>query len=172
MSFSSHFARFAARAVAVAAFAWAGSLAPAADVTAPPVIAGAAPVAVGDPGCATCQHGAAAGSCATCKHHVLLKKNKTPYQVNLCPGACFGYFQTQWRKWDDVCPYPYLGHGVSDAPRPPVPVVNVPRTGSDELNPPRQLPNEPKGAPKGGAVPPAPGGTVPLPPIPGSKFAP
>jgi hypothetical protein len=60
------------------------------------------------------------GHCTTCgklfgnsNHH-----KKDPYPVTLCPGACFGYFQTQWRKWEEVCPYPYIGRGLSDAPRP------------------------------------------------------
>lgn len=186
MSFHSRFARLAA----VAAVAWAGSGAVAAPPAAPaaPPVAAAAPVsaapmvvgsAVGDPGCATCQHGVAAGGCSTCKHHVLLAKNKTPYQVNLCPGACFGYFQTQWRKWDDVCPYPYLGHGVGDAPRPPGPAVNVPRPGSGELNPPRPLPMDQKDG-KGDMKLPTPpkeggktGGTLPeIPVVPGGKFGP
>ena len=33
-----------------------------------------------------------------------------PRSVTLCPGACFGYFPTQWRKWEDVCPIPYAGN--------------------------------------------------------------
>ncbi|AWM40187.1 hypothetical protein GobsT_13720 [Gemmata obscuriglobus] len=162
MSLSSRFVRLAAGAVA--ALAWAGAPATAADVPPPPVVS-AAPVAVGDPGCATCEHGAATGSCSTCKHHVLLKKNKTPYQVNLCPGACFGYFQTQWRKWDDACPYPYLGHGVGDAPRPASPVINVPRPGSGELNQPRPLPGT-DSKPEGKS------GLPPIPPVPGGKLMP
>lgn len=163
MSLSSRFVRFASRALSVAVLGWASASAQAADVVPPPPVVAAAPVAAGDPGCATCEHGAASGSCATCKHHVLLKKNKTPFQVNLCPGACFGYFQPQWRKWDDVCPYPYIGHGVGDAPRPAAPVINVPRPGG-ELSPPRPLPGteKEKMEPKGSG----------LPPIPGGKFSP
>src|SRR5262245_29702363 len=30
-----------------------------------------------------------------------LSKSKPPYTVNLCPGACFGYHQTQWRSWNE-----------------------------------------------------------------------
>jgi len=52
-----------------------------------------------------------------------LHKDKGPYVTNLCPGACFGYFQTQWRKWDEVCPYPYQGTGVTDAPKRPTPAL-------------------------------------------------
>ena len=60
------------------------------------------------------------------------------YPVTLCPGACFGYFQTQWRKWDEVCPYPYLGVGVSDAMRTPGAAPPRPIPGS-ELAPPRPV---------------------------------
>lgn len=118
------------------------------------------------PGSESCQHGAPKGNCATCGKFLPLsqyKNSKGPYQVNLCPGACFGYFQTQWRKWDEVCPYPYRGTGVSDAPKPPVPVVNVPRPGSGELNPPRPL--DPKVMPD----PKAPGTKLPPIPMPGKS---
>ena len=91
-----------------------------ADALRPPVIGGAAPVIVGDGGCAACQGGTATGSCSKCGSKCAkIVAKKGYYQVNLCPGACFGYFQTQWRKWDEVCPYPYLGQGVNDAPRLP-----------------------------------------------------
>ena len=36
------------------------------------------------------------------KHHPL-----PPMTINLCPGACYGYFPTQWRCWEDNCPYPF-----------------------------------------------------------------
>lgn len=90
------------------------------------------PATVPAMGCLTC--GAAAGTntsdCKSCGTSWFKKHTKGPYVVNLCPGACFGYFQTQWRKWDDVCPYPYQGVGVSDAPRPPAPVLpGVPKPG-------------------------------------------
>ena len=123
------------------------------------------------PACESCQHGAPKGNCSTCGNKLLGNhRDKGPYPVTLCPGACFGYFQTQWRKWDEVCPYPYLGAGVSDAPKPPVPVVNVPRVGS-ELSPPR--PVDPKlGDPKGATDPKGPGLPVPpVPPVP-NKFGP
>jgi hypothetical protein len=120
MSISKLFARLAA----AAAFAWAGGSVSAADVAPPvqaaPAVIGSAPVIEAAPGgCPTCQGGVA--GCSTCgkKCGGLFQKHKPPFQVTLCPGACFGYFQTQWRKWDDVCPYPYLGHGVSDAMRVP-----------------------------------------------------
>jgi hypothetical protein len=165
MSFCTYIARWTVKAAAVAAFAWTGASVSAADVAAPtppPGVIGAAPVSVGDPGCATCQGGTVKGSCSTCGKS-LLSKHKPPYQVNLCPGACFGYFQTQWRKWDEVCPYPYLGVGVSDAPKPP---GATPRPGS-ELNPPRPL--DPKMMPDPKKV-----GSSTLPPIPvvTNKFGP
>jgi hypothetical protein len=82
----------------------------------------AAPVS-GCPTCGTAGPRVTGSSCATCGSSWFHKHDKGPYVVNLCPGACFGYFQTQWRKWDDVCPYPYQGIGVSDAPRPPAPAL-------------------------------------------------
>ncbi|QJW93354.1 hypothetical protein [Frigoriglobus tundricola] len=172
MSIRSFFTRVMSGAAVAAALAWSGSPVRAADVPAPVPAAGAAypgaaPVSVSaDPvGCATCQHGATKSSCATCSKSLILgnhaNRTKGMYQVNLAPGACFGYFQTQWRKWDEVCPYPYLGTGVNDAPRPPAGVLNpkAPGTGG-ELNPPR--PVEPKKT--GSDLP-------PIPQVPG-KFAP
>src|SRR5262245_2745222 len=114
------FVRPAIAAMAVA-LAWSGvSAVVAADTTpgAPPAVVGAAPAPVAPPACEscqTCQHGIAKKNCSVCDKWP--HKNKPQYPVTLCPGACFGYFQTQWRKWDDACPYPYLGIGVSDAPR-------------------------------------------------------
>ncbi len=70
----------------------------------------------GSSGCKSCQGGSCGGSWF--KPH-----DKGPFVVNLCPGSCFGYFQTQWRRWDEVCPYPYQGIGVSDAPKPPAPAL-------------------------------------------------
>jgi hypothetical protein len=150
MSVSSYFARWATRVAAVAVFAWTGTSARAADVApgAPP--AGiAAPVSVGGgwaPGCETCQHGIAKGHCNTCGKLLtwdrLHKDKKAMYPVNLCPGACFGYFQTQWRKWDEVCPYPYLGIGVNDSMRLPGGVTPVAPPRPGELTPPR--PFDPK----------------------------
>ncbi len=167
MSTRSFFARLTTKVVAVAVLSWVGSTASAADIYAPPPVAGAAPVMVGAPGCETCQHGAVKAHCATCGKFLSLsqyKHSKGPYPVNLCPGACFGYFQTQWRKWDDVCPYPYLGHGVSDAPKPPIPAVNLPRPSGGGLTPPRPLDPKMADPKKSGELP-------PIPPVPG-KFIP
>src|SRR5262245_29122939 len=77
-------------------------------------------VVVGPGGvCTTCEAApcSAPADCASCGHghggHLLggglLHGRHQPYTVNLCPGACFGYFQTQWRRWEEVCPYPYQG---------------------------------------------------------------
>ena len=175
MSIRSFLARWTTRAAAVAALVCGGPAAPAADVTVPPkAVVGAAPVTVGEPGCASCQsgqQGATLGTCSKCNKSLILgamhshKNSKAPYPVTLCPGACFGYFQTQWRKWDDACPYPYLGTGVSDSPRPPAGVLNPRPTGSD-LAPPRPL--DPKVMPD----PKKPAGDLPgIPPVP-NKFGP
>ena len=51
-------------------------------------------------------------SCPT----IIPGRYKPAFQTKLCPGACFGYFQTQWSKWEEVCPLPYQGQGFSDAP--------------------------------------------------------
>jgi hypothetical protein len=165
--------KFSTRLIlAAAALAWAGGAADAADVPPPPpVVVGAAPVTVGEaPGCATCQQGGLfKGHRSTCDK--LLHK-KGPYPVHLCPGACFGYFQTQWRKWDEVCPYPYLGVGVGDAARPPGGVLH-PRPG-EILTPPR--PVDPKMTDPKMPDPKKVGGTPntlpPIPPVMTSKFYP
>jgi hypothetical protein len=149
MSIRSFFVRLSWKAAAVAAFVWGGSSASAADVTAPAAPAAtvsAAPISVGEAGCASCQmcaHGAFKGHCDVCGKLLgskLHKDKKAPYPVTLCPGACFGYFQTQWRKWDEVCPYPYLGIG----PNTNLPTnhpANQPATGSrpGELGQPRPV---------------------------------
>jgi len=98
-------------------------------------------------GCATCNSAAAA--CDTCGkvHKSLFHHHKTctPYQTTLCPGACFGYFQTQWHRWENVCPIPYQGVGLSDAAVRSGPPVLVPKTtGSDGPIPnPKPLPTVP-----------------------------
>jgi hypothetical protein len=115
----------------------------AADETPAPVPVPAAPAVAG---CPTCTGEAPAAGCSTCgKGHLgLLGKKKAPYVPYLCPGACFGYFQTRWNKWDDVCPLPYQGAGATDAP-PPAPgyVPPVPP-------PPGQAQPMPLPMPKGG----------------------
>jgi hypothetical protein len=113
-------------APAAALALWCSGSVRAADVPAKPpplVVVGTEGAPSG--GCSTCA-GPAVGSCnnGACGRHMisLHHHSKEPFVVNLCPGACFGYFQTQWRKWDEVCPYPYQGVGVGDAPRPALPI--------------------------------------------------
>lgn len=117
--------RLAARALALVTLLGGSAAANAADVTpTPPVVAGPAYAGQAGLGCATCGGAPAAGGCSTCGKGVTCgtplfgAKKKAPYVVQLCPGACFGYFQTQWHRWEDVCPLPYQGVGQSDAPRP------------------------------------------------------
>jgi len=111
-------------AVAITALGYSGKL-QAADqaVVAAPAVIGSA---LGTGTCATCN--AAPATCTSCKgigslfHHRPCK----PYQTTLCPGACFGYFQTQWHRWENVCPIPYQGVGLSDASLRPVPPAVAP----------------------------------------------
>lgn len=167
MSVRTFFLRLTVRAAAVAAFAWTGGAVSAADVTpvVPTVPVVGAPVSIGDPGgyagCESCQHGAIRAKCNQCGtmlSSILPKSRKAPYSVSLCPGACFGYFQTQWRKWDEVCPYPYQGIGASDA-------LKLPGARPNELNTPR--PADPKLLPDPKVMPePKKVGGASLPPIP------
>ncbi|HEV7215241.1 MAG TPA: hypothetical protein VGP33_08955, partial [Chloroflexota bacterium] len=133
--------------VAITALATSGfvSAADQAAVAGPAAIVGAAP---GGAGCATCNN-AGAADCATCgkSHRSIFHHTKTckPYQTQLCPGACFGYFQTQWHRWENVCPIPYQGVGLNDAPvRParPSTTLPIPKSGSD-LPVPKALPKIP-----------------------------
>ena len=85
----------------------------------PPVTtAGPVTIAGGDPGdCPTCSGGTVKKSHSFFKSPRLLGHLPCkPYTPQLAPGACFGYFQTQWHRWQDVCPLPYQGVGMSDAP--------------------------------------------------------
>jgi hypothetical protein len=102
-----------------------------AAITAGPTVQGSA--------CASCasgldRFGSCDGGCKSCHTcgHLLHVPDRGPFVVNLCPGACFGYFQTQWRKWENVCPYPYQGINVNDAAKAPSP--SLPST-SDKLPP-------------------------------------
>lgn len=102
----------------------------------PPKTAAGPTVVAGAP-CQTCQPceplpaACASGQCGHAHH-----KHCKPYVTTLCPGACFGYFQTQWNRWEDVCPHPYQGIGISDAPRPVTPSTTQPLP----LNPPAKVP--------------------------------
>ncbi|MFO0805123.1 MAG: hypothetical protein U0791_18610 [Gemmataceae bacterium] len=132
--------------VAVTVFGFA-NFAAAADQPAAPAIAG--PTMVEDfRGCATCNSAAAAcDSCGKVKKHCHgCHKSCTPYVTTLCPGACFGYFQTQWHRWENVCPIPYQGVGLTDAPvraAPPANVVVPPKTLGSDVPLPKNLPMVP-----------------------------
>jgi hypothetical protein len=173
------------------ALAWGTSASFAADVTAPPapVVIGASPVGVAGPGCAGCETCPEGGAKSKFRPGLLHKDKNAPFNVTLCPGACYGYFQTQWRKWDDVCPYPYTGIGVSDAPRlpgaplPPLPGgLGQPRPLDPKVTDPKMADPkkvEPKknGPKKGSVLPPGNGGAyssyhLPAIPVAPSKFAP
>lgn len=125
-------------------------------------------------GCATCGgRGGPALGCSTCgkllrgHERFGFKHKNTLYQVNLCPGACFGYFQTQWRKWDDACPYPYLGVGASDGAKRPAPAAPA---RPEQMAPPRPVEPKKNGTdPKAGAEPKKNG--LPAIPVP-NKFGP
>jgi hypothetical protein len=153
---------FIAPAVAVVLMAWNCSNLNAADIPmVPPPVAGqySQPAATAPPGnCPTCasaaSHATGSKSCSTCGSHWFQHHTKGPYVVELCPGACFGYFQTQWRKWDDVCPYPYQGIGVSDAPKPVAPVL--PNIGKPGTTIPGPRPVDPKPMSSNFSLPPIP----------------
>ena len=102
---------------------------------------GALCAADGPPGCGTpalmIQPG---GSCTACEVVPMAKtRMRTPCNpdwldkhcpakprpVNLCPGACFGYFPTQWRKWEDTCPYPFtMGNDTLPPGIPSIPATS------------------------------------------------
>ncbi|MBX9585116.1 MAG: hypothetical protein K2X87_32825 [Gemmataceae bacterium] len=144
------------------------------------------------PACQNCtKHFTRAGSdCPTCVNGRFgIGFRHRPTVPSLAPGACFGYFPTQWNRWQDVCPIPYPGAGIEDpgnvstakkadpkkdekaetAP-PPKPSSDTaapadPKEKGGELPKPGTLPSIPE-APKGGAgaTPPMP--NVPMPTIP------
>jgi hypothetical protein len=161
--------RLAARAAAAGLAVGYVGIAVAADEpirVAPPVVAescptctaGAAGAPCGQAGCASCaRHGHRAG-CSPRK----------PVVGQLRPGACFGYFQTQWHRWEDVCPIPYQGTGLNDAPlrAPTVGPGGAPAVGGAGPKSTLPLPKS-----DGSSVPmttpmPMPKGTTGVPPIP------
>ena len=159
-------------AVAVVLAVWSESSVSAADYPGiPPAVVGQ-PNTVASPapvsGCPTCTSAAAPAtgckSCAASGSTWFFKREKGASAVNLCPGACFGYFQTQWRKWDDVCPYPYQGVGVSDAPKPPAPTLPTPgKTGTTVPSPRPVDPKPGDGKPMSYNTP------IPI-PVPGNQY--
>ncbi len=119
---------------------------PASDPGPVPLPISAGPVVMaGEVPCATCGT-TPAGSCQTCQTCKGHGKRAIPYKVNLCPGACFGYFPTQWHRWEEVCPIPYPGAGLSDAPRiptPPLPTNPAISTQPKPMVPETKLPTDP-----------------------------
>jgi len=161
---------FAAPAAVAVAMSCAGAT-NAADPVPSPIVAGPAVVAApeafptypasGTVGCESCGRG-----------HISLfhsKKKSAPRAPSLAPGACFGYFQTQWHRWEDVCPIPYQGAGLTDAPpRPAPPIIPVaPPPDSTKKSSDTPLPKK-----AGPATAPAPTTLPSIPPLPSktSKF--
>jgi hypothetical protein len=132
--------RVLGRFAAVGVVAGSVGLATAADE--PIVVVPAAPVAEGCPTCTTGPGGAPCklGGCKTCN----TCSPKKPVVGQLRPGACYGYFQTQWHRWEDVCPIPYQGVGLPDAPpRVPVPLaapLATPRSDAPAKSAPMPMP--------------------------------
>jgi hypothetical protein len=87
----------------------------------------AAPVVVIQPGgvCTTCDSAPMARTkmrANPCQPNWLEKHHPLPpMTVNLCPGACYGYFPTQWRRWEDHCPYPFTM--LPDPQHPTIPPI-------------------------------------------------
>ena len=109
--------------------------------------------------CATCA--APAGvpcgpTCATAACRTHFGRPKLPYQTHLCPGACFGYFQTQWSKWEDVCPLPYQEQRYTDHPAQRTTPVTPVRAPADTKKPDTKKDADPKfnKDSKGGELPP------------------
>lgn len=122
-------------------------------------------------GCETCDKGCRTPLFGGLHTH----KVKVPY---LCPGACFGYFQTKWNRWEDVCSHYYQGVNVSDAPKPVVPEAKrppMPKPLGTGPMPTPMPPPKPEASPLPSPTP-APSPT-PIPPVPmpkgvDSKFSP
>jgi hypothetical protein len=70
-------------------------------------------------------------------------KAKAACPTKLCPEACFGYYQTQWSRWDAVCPLPYQGVGVPDSP-PPKAAAPSPLRGPDDGSKDEKKPDDKK----------------------------
>jgi hypothetical protein len=126
----------------------------------PPPVVVAGPAVVGGPVAAF-----AAPGCTDCPVHGrqvarYLHKNRSPYVTQLAPGACFGYFQTQWHRWEDVCPLPYQAATPAAPVTPPTIPILPPAT-----------PIAPKGK-VNEAPPPQPGKTAARPPLPPVKPVP
>jgi hypothetical protein len=70
------------------------------------------------------------------KHH-----DKKFYHPTICPGSCFGYFQTNWTAWEQACPNwcgdqaPVAGPAVVTTPAPAVQVPVAPASAPKTLPP-------------------------------------
>ena len=95
-----------------------------------------------------------ASQCGNSRFH----KPKPPYTVNLCPGACFGYFPTQWRSWNEVCP-PEAGL-VTGPVQPPIPPASKNGDGIPQprpVDPKTEMTTPPPGMSPLPSIPPYPG---------------
>jgi hypothetical protein len=64
-----------------------------------------------EPGCSTCTNATVTASGGkTCRPGLMggVTLRHQPQGVYLSPNSCFGHFQTQWRKWEEVCPTPHI----------------------------------------------------------------
>ena len=41
--------------------------------------------------------------------------------ITLCPGACYGYFPTQWRSWDEACGIVHVAPPIPGMMTPAIP---------------------------------------------------
>jgi hypothetical protein len=139
---------------------------------APPSLIGLPTPVPATASCPTCAApaGHITSGCSSCsKSRMHFPKRCNTGVPQIAPGSCFGYFPTQWSRWEDVCPVQYSGLGLSNLPPPPpvpttptVPSAPMPKPDvngkngkkNGELPPPRPSPM-PKGA-----------GATPLPSIP------
>jgi hypothetical protein len=106
--------------------------------TAPPVHAAPVlpaavmPFATVSPGCTTCQTKGGLFS----KHRPC---NGRAMSIN--PDSCFGFYFTQWSRWEDVCPMPAPPGIPAIPPTPRTPVAPKPeKTGNSDAPLPRPAP--------------------------------
>jgi hypothetical protein len=174
--------RLAARAAALGLAAGYVGLAVAADE--PARVAPAAPAVAAPEICPTCTAGDARApggkaGCARCGHRAGCNPKK-PVVGELRPGACFGYFQTQWHRWENVCPLPYQGVGIPDAPQglplpgstgitpkaAPVPKSDAPMPLPMNTTPPTKTGTAPAPTPPAKGITTSPTPAIPAPPAP------
>jgi hypothetical protein len=135
------------------------------------VLAAAVVVALGTSGAASAADGvpystAPAALCGPCGTSMGVsrfpKHKKDPcYSVPMCPGSCFGYFPTQWRRWDEACLSPQvIGELPPAIPHLPGASDRPPQDKQNGVPPPRVV------DPKTGLLIPAPPGIGSLPQVP------